>query len=129
MSATFTYNKKEKLKSKKLLDELFTQGNSFVVFPMKIFFRVVENKLPDTTIQVGVGVSKKYFKHATKRNRVKRLLRETYRQNKLSLHELLNNSDKQLTVFFLYIDKELISYQTLENKMKIALEKLIKQLS
>jgi len=129
MSATFTYNKKEKLKSKKLLDELFTQGNSFVVFPMKIFFRVVENKLPDTTIQVGVGVSKKYFKHATKRNRVKRLLRETYRQNKLSLHELLNNNDKQLTVFFLYIDKELISYQTLENKMKIALEKLIKQLS
>lgn len=129
MPATFTYNKKEKLKSKKLLDELFTQGNSFVVFPMKIFFRVVENKLPDTTIQVGVGVSKKYFKHATKRNRVKRLLRETYRQNKLSLHELLNNNDKQLTVFFLYIDKELISYQTLENKMKIALEKLIKQLS
>lgn len=129
MSATFTYNKKEKLKSKKLLDELFTQGNSFVVFPMKIFFRVVENKLPDTTIQVGVGVSKKYFKHATKRNRIKRLLRETYRQNKLSLHELLNNNNKQLTVFFLYIDKELISYQTLENKMKIALEKLIKQLS
>ncbi len=129
MPATFTYNKKEKLKSKKLLDELFTQGNSFVVFPMKIFFRVVENKLPDTTIQVGVGVSKKYFKHATKRNRVKRLLRETYRQNKLSLHELLNNNNKQLTVFFLYIDKELISYQTLENKMKIALEKLIKQLS
>ncbi|GMV78778.1 MAG: ribonuclease P protein component [Chitinophagaceae bacterium] len=129
MPATFTYNKKEKLKSKKLLDELFTQGNSFVVFPIKIFFKVVENKLPDTTIQVGVGVSKKYFKHATKRNRIKRLLRETYRQNKLSLHELLNNNNKQLTVFFLYIDKELISYQTLENKMKIAIEKLIKQLS
>ncbi|MCZ2299610.1 MAG: ribonuclease P protein component [Chitinophagales bacterium] len=129
MPAIFTYNKKEKLKSKKLLDELFTQGNSFVVFPIKIFFKVVENKLPDTTIQVGVGVSKKYFKHATKRNRIKRLLRETYRQNKLSLHELLNNNNKQLTVFFLYIDKELISYQTLENKMKIAIEKLIKQLS
>ena len=129
MPATFTYNKKEKLKSKKLLDELFTQGNSFVVFPIKIFFKVVENKLPDTTIQVGVGVSKKYLKHATKRNRIKRLLRETYRQNKLSLHELLNNNNKQLTVFFLYIDKELISYQTLENKMKIAIEKLIKQLS
>lgn len=129
MPATFTYNKKEKLKSKKLLDELFTQGNSFVVFPIKIFFKVVENKLPDTTIQVGVGVSKKYFKHATKRNRIKRLLRETYRQNKLSLHELLNNNNKQLTVFFLYIDKELINYQTLENKMKIAIEKLIKQLS
>lgn len=129
MPATFTYNKNEKLKSKKLLDELFTQGNSFVVFPIKIFFKVVENKLPDTTIQVGVGVSKKYFKHATKRNRIKRLLRETYRQNKLSLHELLNNNNKQLTVFFLYIDKELINYQTLENKMKIAIEKLIKQLS
>lgn len=129
MPAIFTYNKKEKLKSKKLLDELFTQGNSFVVFPIKIFFKVVENKLPDTTIQVGVGVSKKYFKHATKRNRIKRLLRETYRQNKLSLHELLNNNNKQLTVFFLYIDKELINYQTLENKMKIAIEKLIKQLS
>ncbi|MBW7952366.1 MAG: ribonuclease P protein component, partial [Chitinophagaceae bacterium] len=59
MPVIFTYNKKEKLKSKKLLDELFTQGNSFVVFPIKIFFKVVENKLPDTTIQVGVGVSKK----------------------------------------------------------------------
>ncbi|MES2374637.1 MAG: ribonuclease P protein component [Bacteroidota bacterium] len=121
MASTYSYNKTEKLKSRKTLNELFTKGKSFSVFPVKLFYTIAEN---DQAIKAGVGVSARNFKKAVDRNRIKRLLRECYRLNKLSLHTTVAAKQKGVSVFFLYVGKELPEYAMLNEKMQAVLTKL-----
>jgi len=123
MPATYSYNATEKLKSRKLLDQLFTGGKSFSVFPVKVFYMPLPE--PDGhPIKAGVGVSARNFRKAVDRNRIKRLLRESYRLNKLSLHTTISNHQKNIAVFFLYIGKDMPDFRLLNEKMQSALTKL-----
>jgi ribonuclease P protein component len=128
MTAINSYNAKEKLKSRKLLDRLFTEGRSFSVFPLKVFFMPLTEPV-DHTVKAGVGVSAKHFRKAVDRNRIKRLLRECYRLNKQSLYASVTSKQKPVAVFFLYIGKELPDYLLLNQKMQAALQKLETSLS
>jgi ribonuclease P protein component len=124
LSANFTYNKTEKLKSRKELELVF-KGKSFLVFPLKIFFYFSDIDSADL-IKCGVGASKKNFSKAVDRNRVKRLLREAYRLNKAELHSNITN--KKICFFVLYIDKNMPeSFAVINEKMKLAIEKLNKR--
>jgi len=128
MTKLFSYRKEEKLKSRKLLDELFAAGNTVAAFPIKIFYMKMAEGPFDFPLKVGVGVSSRYFKHATDRNRIKRLLRESYRLNKLILHDFVKDSNKQLVIFFLYTGKELPEYSLVTEKMKLVIGKLIENI-
>lgn len=123
----FSYNKKEKLKSRKRLEALFTAGTTFIVFPLKVFYQEVE--VQDSILKTGVGTSRKNFRKAVERNRIKRLLREAYRIEKPGLLNYLQQNKKQIALFFLYIDKSLPEYNLLKEKMQQAIEKLIKSLN
>ena len=123
MAATFSYNKTEKLKSRKMLNLLFEEGKSFSVFPVKIFYLPMQ-KEGKQMIKVGVGVSARNFKKAVDRNRIKRLLRECYRLNKLLLQFTKTNNQQPMAVFFLYIGKDMPDYTILNEKMKAVLNKL-----
>jgi ribonuclease P protein component len=127
LSKEFSYNKKEKLKSKKQLDNIFVHGKSFTSFPIKIFY--ILNTQQGTIIKTGVGVSSKNFKKAVQRNRIKRLLREAYRIEKQPLHVYLNNNKKQLSVFLLFIDKAMPQYNLLKKKMHACIQRLINELN
>lgn len=122
MPSPHSYNKTEKLKSRKTLNEVFTKGRSFSVFPVKVFY--VMNESAEHSVKTGVGVSTRNFKKAVDRNRIKRLLRECYRLNKTVLHEAVTKKQKDLSVFFLFVGKELPDYEMLSGKIKTALTKL-----
>ena len=108
----FTYPKHEKLKSKTIIDLLFSEGNSVSKFPLRLVY--VENTEENAElIKMGVSVSKKYFKKAVDRNYFKRVLRETYRLNK---HLLIDHLEKPHAFMFFYQSKERISYQEIEEK-------------
>jgi ribonuclease P protein component len=128
LAKIFTYNKKEKLKSRKLLQQLFTEGKSFTVFPIKVIYLEVKAPL-DFPVKVAVGASGRNFKKAVQRNRIKRLLRECYRTEKIPLHSLLEQQNKELIVFLLYIDKVLPEYAVIKTKMPLIIQKLIKALN
>ena len=128
MTGTFTYNKHEKLKSRKLLQQLFATARSFSVFPVKVFYMPLDEAV-EKTVQVGVGVSARNFRKAVDRNRIKRVLRECYRLNKTVLHEAVNDKKKPLAVFILYLGKELPEYALLDEKMKLALTKLVSNIA
>jgi ribonuclease P protein component len=128
MGKTFSYSRKEKLKSRKLLEQVFSKGRSFTVFPIKIFYLQPDATL-DFPVKVGVGVSAKNFKKAVERNRIKRLLREAYRTEKLLLHKYLKEHNRQAIVFLLYADKTLPDFATLKIKMPLIFEQLIKRLN
>ncbi|MFS4455374.1 ribonuclease P protein component [Maribacter sp. 2304DJ31-5] len=115
----FSYPKKEKLKSKKLIEKLFSEGKSVSIYPIKLIY--LPTMLPEEVkVQCGVAVAKKNFKSAVQRNRIKRLLREAYRLNKAVV---FNNTKGKFAFLFLYLGKEIPSFKGLEPKMKLLLEK------
>ncbi len=128
MATRFSYNKQEKLKSRKLIEQLFSNGKSFLIFPLKIIYYKPDEPM-DFPVKSGVGVSGKHFKKAVHRNRIKRLLREAYRTEKLPLYTFAKQQNKQVAFFLLYIDKVLPDYNTIKNKMPLILQKLMKELN
>ncbi|RYF91009.1 MAG: ribonuclease P protein component [Chitinophagaceae bacterium] len=119
----YRYSKQQKLKSRKLIEAVFTKGYHFSNFPLKVFW------LPHNDfalLQTGVGVSSRLFKKAVHRNRVKRLMREAYRHKKHLLQEHLQLHNREMSVFFLYIGKELPEYHFLLQKMEVAITRLLK---
>lgn len=127
MEEKFTYNKQEKLKSRKLIGSVFGSGKSFLQFPVKVTYLISKDTL-DFPIKVGVGVSTRYFKKAVDRNRVKRLLRECYRHNKHPLLKYCLEKNVQVAVFFLYVDKQLPEFGALQFNIQIILVKLIERI-
>ncbi len=81
---------------------------------------------PSAVLQAGVGVSSRNFKKAVDRNRIKRLMREAYRLQKNTLHDTLAQNSQSMSVFFLYLGKELPAYEVLFAKMESSLNRLIK---
>lgn len=117
-----TYPKKEKLKSQKLLSSLFSEGNSIGKYPVKLIY--LPATLPNAVqVQAGVAVSRKNFKKAVDRNRVKRLLREAYRNNK---ELIFNNIEGSYAFLFLYLGKEMPLYEHIEKGMRKVLEEFLK---
>ena len=69
------------------------ESRSFTIFPLRVVFMAVEAQT--VPLSMMVSVSKRHFKHAVQRNRVKRLVREAWRLNKQPLADLLNAQQKQ----------------------------------
>ena len=117
-----TFSKKEKLKSKKDIDLLFSEGKSLSAFPLKLIYVATETEDFDMAFKVGVSVSKRLFKRAVDRNRIKRLMREAYRLNKQIIYEAETN--KQYAMMFLYLVKEMPDFKIVEERVVKLLNKL-----
>jgi ribonuclease P protein component len=116
----YTYGKEEKLKSRKSIDEIFNTGSSFPSYPFRVFYKEMEFDA-NVKAQVGVSVSKRNFKHAVDRNRIKRLMREAYRLNK---HTLIDCLDKQVVVMIIYTQRKELPFDLIKSKMNSTLKKL-----
>ncbi|TXE12945.1 ribonuclease P protein component [Seonamhaeicola algicola] len=115
----FTYPKKEKLKSKTLINQLFSEGQSVSVYPLRLVY--LKTTFPENIVaKTGVSVGKRYFKKAVDRNLIKRLLRESYRLNKPSY---FNNITAQYAFMILYIGKEKSSFAKIQSKMNTLFNK------
>lgn len=119
MKGKFTLGKKERLKSRKLIEELFSKGKSFTIQPLRVIYLFKE-----TGLQMGAGASARHFKKAVDRNRIKRLIREAYRLQKPELEEKLRQDNKGLIVFFTCITREIPDFQLVSAGMNKALQKL-----
>ncbi|MEZ4852923.1 ribonuclease P protein component [Flavobacterium sp.] len=116
----FNYPKNEKLKSHNTISLLFSEGKSVSKYPLRLVY--VENPTAEEKLQIGVSVSKKYFKKAVDRNRYKRLLRECYRLNK---HSLCNGIDKPYAFMLLYQTKEKLTFTEIQEKTILLFEKFL----
>jgi len=120
-----TFSKKEKLKSKKDVGVLFAEGKYLKAFPLKLIYVELPELDESIPYRVGVSVSKRLFKKAVNRNRIKRLIREAYRLNKQIIYK--TESEKTYAMMFLYSSKDQPEYHTIEtallkllNKFKIS---------
>ena len=120
----FTLGKEERLKSKKLIGRLYEEGKVVKVFPLRMVYVQTEHtsKFP---AQVGVSVPKRNFKSAVDRNRIKRLMRETYRKEK---HIVYNAANKPYVFMISYLAKEEWNYADIERKMQLLLTKFTQEI-
>ena len=122
----FSFKKEERLTSKKIIDKLFSEGDSFLSFPLKVIFykTSLSSKYP---VQAAFSVGKRNFKLAVHRNFIKRKMREAYRLNKHYLYDVLD--DKQMALFFVFIGKDIPEYKQVETAIKKSIDKLITEIS
>ena len=132
----FTFGKYERLKSRKLIKQLFSEGKNFSVYPFKIYYLLDENifdslkkyssEKKKIIVQCGVGVSSRNFKKAVDRNRIKRVIRESYRLQKKFLQDILKEKNQQLALFLIYTGKELPEYKMVSDKIELILHRIAK---
>ena len=120
-----SFNKTEKLKSQKLIEKLFSEGKSVAVYPLRLVYLKTTFDDP-VKVKTGVSVSKRNFKTAVARNRIKRLMREAYRLNKTNY---LSNISGQYAFMVLYIGKTGTDFQTISKKMNTLMTAFLKQQS
>jgi ribonuclease P protein component len=120
----FTFHKEERLCSQKLIGELFSTGESFLAYPLKVVF--LKTKLDVSyPVQAAFTVSKRNFKRAVKRNQLKRRMREAYRLNKSNLYADLAAKNLQIAIMFVYVGKDIVEYPAIEKGMISAFKKLL----
>jgi len=123
----YTFKKIERLSSKKEIELLFTKGESFVAYPFKVIFKKVADSqgLP---AKVLISVSKKNFKSAVKRNKIKRHIRESYRKNKSIIWDKYDETtNEQLLIGFIYIGKSIVTSTEFDQKLILILHRLIEK--
>ena len=119
-----SFTKTEHLCGEKRITRLYTQGDAFIAYPVRVVF-LIEPKNDVEPANVLISVPKKRFKRAVKRNRLKRLIREAYRLNKQQLIEKLNEKQLQIHIAFNYVSDDELDFESIEKKIKLSLQKLI----
>ncbi len=120
-----TFSKDERLCGELRLAELFAHGENVVAFPLRACWQVTNHPAEHAArVQVLMSVPKKKLHRANKRNRVKRLLRESYRLQKHDLVAIAESEDKWLQVAFVWIPQEVLPYSQVSAKMLKILGKI-----
>jgi ribonuclease P protein component len=129
MSKTYTFTKEERLCNKKLIDQLFHNGSSFLCYPFRVSWLITTD--PQLfPAQVLFSVSKKRYKKAVDRNLIKRRIREAYRLHKQQyLYSLLSDADKRVVFSIGFIGKEIAPYDLIEKKILKLLTQLTEQIA
>lgn len=140
----YTFSKDMRLSSKKEIDALFMEGNTFVSGPFRVFYRLYKPEQPvssssqpvpsssqatpssrqpiSSSCRIAFSVSKKRLKSAVQRNKVKRRLREAFRlQYPHVLKQVLEQSNHILLLLCIYLPHEVKPWDYTEKKMGILL--------
>lgn len=119
--------KPERLNKKKIIEKMFAGGSrSFSIFPLRVVWLPVEEL--DVQASILISVSKRRFKRAVKRNRIKRQIREAYRLNKQILLAPLTEKNRRLAIAFIYLADELMNSALVEEKIKAALTRIVEKI-
>lgn len=110
-SHRFTFSKRQRMVSRKLIDTLFGGGGSHAVtaFPLRAVYIIKERARDEAPVQLLISVPKKHLHHAVDRNRVKRQLREAYRRQQSLLSEAVPANGQLLLAFVWLVDRQLPS--------------------
>lgn len=113
-----TFPKKERLSASNDINSLFHNGRTFKSFPLQTWYAEKARRANPAPVTILIAVPKKRIRHAVERNRIKRLIRESYRLNKQPLNEVAAAGRIELMIAFVYIGSAIGSYAEVEDAVK-----------
>ena len=127
--ASYTLSKAERLSSRKAIGKLFESGASVTANPLRMVWLRVEEAEPEMPpAQAMFSVSKRKFPRAVDRNRIKRLIRESYRLAKPTLFEQIP-SDKRYWLAFLFTGNEMPGFAVIQKSLQEALDRWLRKIN
>lgn len=138
-----SFHKSERICSKQLVDQLFGGGNAtFAAFPLRAVYMFLPTPSDPSAGQVGcapdwpvsvpaqvlVSVSKRKFRHAVDRNRMKRQVREAYRRRKQPLWQLLESRGLHVAIAFICLSDQPCTTRQVCRSMDRILRRIQEQL-
>lgn len=130
------FPKQERIVSQKLIDELFTSGQSqsLTAFPLRaVFLNGNENGNNNgngngNAVKLLLSVPKRRFKHAVDRNWVKRQLREAFRKNKSLLASAVADG-QSLALALVWMSDKHIPTAVVEQRVVTLLNRIAQKLA
>jgi len=122
----FGFPKAYKLRSKKEIETLFSQGHTSFVFPLKVVWQLYPQYNEVSPIKVAVSVSKKRFKHAVTRNRIKRIIRESARMYFPEIESYLQLHNCSLVCVIIYVDTNIPTFKTVFSHLNQAFQQILR---
>jgi ribonuclease P protein component len=119
------FRKKEHLCSRKIIGELFKSGKLLKQFPFKIVYSYSPYDL--SPVKIAISIPKKIHKRAVKRNFIRRKIREVYRLNKHTIHEVAGQKIT-VNIIVIYISPNIAGYAEIEKKFTEILSALVRRI-
>jgi ribonuclease P protein component len=119
-----TFDKSERLCSRKVIEKLFETGHIFYTPLFKVVWEAGDYPFMGPA-QVAFSVSKRGFRLAVTRNLIKRRLRETYRKNKALLYNHLRSQNIQIVFVVIIRGNSVPDYARVEKGVRDVINKLI----
>lgn len=119
-----TFVREERLKSRKVIAKLFERtGRAYLAYPIRVAWLPVEPASGIFSAQATFSVSKRAFRKATQRNRIKRLMREAWRLHKHVLYARLEGQPCHVALILMYVAKEELGWAEIEAGVKKMIQK------
>ncbi len=126
--SSFIFPVQERLKSRKAIQSLFSDGQSHAKYPVRIVYREVPELTTDAVFQVSFVVPAKKIKKATLRNLIRRRMKEAFRLEAQIVRDRLKTQEKRIQALFIFTADEEKDYKTILSSMQKILKQLVYQL-
>ena len=121
----FGFSKQERICKRDDFHEILSKGQSVYCYPFRCIY--LWRDADSFSMRVAISVSRKRFKHAVDRNKVKRLIRENYRLEKHQFYQHYADCHQSLDILIIYTDTKILSFSLFQKFFIKLIDKLIKK--
>ena len=120
------FSKKDRLCGSFEIKSLILTGDKMYEYPFQVLWK--ENYNSQSPLKIAISVPKKKVSNASKRNQIKRLIREAYRKKKFVLVEKLLKKNKSMNLMLIYTLPSILSFTEIEDKISLTLQRLVEEI-
>jgi len=120
----YSFSKQERICNRNDFQKLLSEGQSFYCYPFRCMY--LWNETTSFSVRIAISVSKKKIKKAVDRNKIKRLIRESYRLEKEILYQKYLNTAQSMDIFIIYTETKIFSFYFIRKKIIELMNRIIK---